>query len=334
MCEHARNERLNWAGRKALVTGAGGFIGSHLVECLVERGAEVTAFVRYDSQASTGALPPFRGEVRMHAGDLTEYESVLEAVQGQEYLFHLGALVSIPYSYIHPHEVVQANVIGTLNILTAARESAPVRVVLTSTSEVYGTARHVPIDEEHPLQAQSPYAASKIGADKLGEAFHKSYGLPVTIARPFNTFGPRQSMRAVIPTIIVQALKRNYIHLGALSPTRDFLFVKDTVEGFLKLAECDQAVGGVFNLGTGGEVSIGELAEKISGLIGKDITIKTDENRLRPATSEVQRLCANITKARTVVGWSPAWSLEHGLAMTIEWFKQAAYQYQAERYHV
>ncbi len=217
---------MDWTGLKVLVTGAGGFIGSHLVEELVSIGARVTAFVRYTSRSSVGSLASLANDLHIVAGDLTEFESVYQAMKDQEYVFHLGALIGVPYSFVHPREVVNVNTLGTLNVLTAARKTEPKRVILTSTSEVYGTARYVPIDEDHPLQAQSPYAASKIAADKLGEAFYHAYVLPVSIVRPFNTFGPRQSLRAVIPTIIAQALRGGPILLGATSPTRDFSFVR------------------------------------------------------------------------------------------------------------
>jgi len=325
---------VNWEGRKVLVTGAGGFIGSHLVEELVGLGTQVTAFVRYTSRASIGFLNSLPSDLRIVAGDLTEFESVYRAMKDQEYVFHLGALIGIPYSFVHPREVVQVNTIGTLNILTAARETKPRRVVLTSTSEVYGTARYVPIDEEHPLQAQSPYAASKIAADKLGEAFHRSYSLPVSILRPFNTFGPRQSLRAVIPTIIAQVLGGGPISLGTTSPTRDFTFVKDTIRGFLRCAEVEESVGEVINVGTGREISIRDLATTINSLMDRDVQIITDDQRIRPGTSEVQRLCCNNDKAGRLLGWSARYSLGEGLQETIGWLKKSGDLEDAGRYHV
>ncbi len=325
---------MNWQGRKVLVTGAGGFIGSHLVEGLVGLGTQVTAFVRYTSRASIGFLNSLPSDLRIVAGDLTEFESVYRAMKDQEYVFHLGALIGIPYSFVHPREVVQVNTIGTLNVLTAARETKPRRVVLTSTSEVYGTAQYVPIDEEHPLQAQSPYAASKIAADKLGEAFHRSYSLPVSILRPFNTFGPRQSLRAVIPTIITQALGGGPISLGTTSPTRDFTFVKDTIRGFLRCAEVEESVGEVINLGTGREISIRDLATTINSLMDRDVKIITDDQRIRPGTSEVHRLCCNSDKAGRLLGWSAQYSLEEGLQETITWLKKSGDLEDAGRYHV
>jgi len=325
---------MNWAGIKVLVTGAAGFIGSHLVEELIGLGARVTAFVRYTSRAAVGFLSSLTTDLQIVAGDLTEFESVYQAMKGQDYVFHLGALIGVPYSFVHPREVVQVNTVGTLNVLTAAREIRPRRVMLTSTSEVYGTARKVPIDEAHPLQAQSPYAASKIAADKLGEAFHHSYNLPVSIIRPFNTFGPRQSLRAVIPTIIAQALQGGPVILGATSPMRDFTFVKDTVRGMVRGAEVDGAIGEVINLGTGQEISIGDLAKKIISIIGRDVEIHGDEARLRPGTSEVHRLCCENGKAQRILAWRPQYSLEEGLQRTVDWFKQSDYPHEPRRYHI
>jgi len=325
---------MNWAGIKVLVTGAAGFIGSHLVEELIGLGAGVTAFVRYTSRASVGFLSSLTTDLRIVAGDLTEFESVYQAMKDQEYVFHLGALIGVPYSFVHPREVVQVNTIGTLNVLTAARETKPRRVILTSTSEVYGTARYVPIDEDHPLQAQSPYAASKIAADKLGEAFYHSYNLPVSIARPFNTFGPRQSLRAVIPTIIAQALRSGSISLGATSPKRDFTFVKDTVRGLVRNAEVEEAIGEVINLGTGQEILIGDIAKKIASLINRDIRILTDEKRLRPGSSEVHQLCCNNTKAERLLAWKPRFSLEEGLRQTIDWLKKSDNLEDPTGYHI
>ena len=325
---------MDWTGLKVLVTGAGGFIGSHLVEELVSIGARVTAFVRYTSRASVGSLASLANDLHIVAGDLTEFESVYQAMKDQEYVFHLGALIGVPYSFVHPREVVNVNTLGTLNVLTAARKTEPKRVILTSTSEVYGTARYVPIDEDHPLQAQSPYAASKIAADKLGEAFHHSYVLPVSIVRPFNTFGPRQSLRAVIPTIIAQALRGGPILLGATSPTRDFSFVKDTVRGLVRSAEVEEAIGEVINLGTGEEISIGDLAMKIASLMGRDIEIRSDEQRLRPGRSEVHRLCCNNLKAQRLLAWRPQCSLDDGLRQTIDWLKKSEGLEESRRYHI
>lgn len=325
---------MNWRDLKVLVTGAAGFIGSHLVQELVGRGAGVTAFVRYTSQASVGFLSSLTTDLRIVAGDLTEFESVYQAMKDQEYIFHLGALIGVPYSFVHPREVVQVNTIGTLNVLTAARETGARRVILTSTSEVYGTAQYVPIDEDHPLQAQSPYAASKIAADKLGEAFHHSYDLPVSIIRPFNTFGPRQSLRAVIPTIIAQTLQGGPVLLGATSPMRDFTFVKDTVRGMVRGAEVDGAIGEIINLGTGQEISIGDLAKKIVSIIGRDVEIHGDEARLRPWTSEVHRLCCDNAKAQRLLAWRPQYSLEEGLKEAITWMSESGTLVDSRRYHI
>ncbi len=325
---------MDWTGLKVLVTGAAGFIGSHLVEELIGLGARVTAFVRYTSRASVGFLASLTGELQIVAGDLTEFESVYQAMKDQAYVFHLGALIGVPYSFVHPREVVQVNTVGTLNVLSAARETKPRRVILTSTIEVYGTARYVPIDEDHPLQAQSPYAASKIAADKLGEAFHHAYSLPVSIVRPFNTFGPRQSLRAVIPTIIAQALRSGSISLGATSPKRDFTFVKDTVRGLVRNAEVEEAIGEVINLGTGQEILIGDIAKKITSLINRDIKILTDEKRLRPGSSEVHQLCCNNKKAERLLAWTPKCSLDEGLRQTIDWLKKSDNLEDPTGYHI
>jgi dTDP-glucose 4,6-dehydratase len=325
---------VDWRNVNVLVTGAAGFIGSHLVEELLARRARVTAFVRYTSRASVGFLSSLASDLQIVAGDLTEFESVYKAMKDKQYVFHLGALIGVPYSFVHPREVVHVNTIGSLNVLTAARETGPRRVVLTSTSEVYGTARYIPINEEHPLQAQSPYAASKIAADKLAEAFHHAYGLPVSIARPFNTFGPRQSLRAVIPTIIAQILQGGKVSLGATSPTRDFTFVKDTVHGLIRVAEADGAIGEIVNIGTGGEISIGDLAKRIAALIDGNIEILSDEQRLRPGSSEVRRLCCNNAKAQRLLGWRPQYSLDEGLKQTIAWFQESGHLDESGRYHI
>lgn len=315
-----------WNGRSVLVTGAGGFIGSHLVETLVELGARVRAFVRYNSRNDAGLLnmlPPARlAQVELIAGDLRDLPAVQAAMRGTSHVFHLGALIAIPYSYLHPAEVVEANVIGTLNLLLAARELGVERLVHTSTSEVYGTALRVPIDESHPLQGQSPYSASKIGADKLAESFYLSYNLPVVTLRPFNTFGPRQSARAVIPALITQALTQSTIRLGNLEARRDFTYVSDTVEGFLRIAQTPGVEGQTLNLGTGVEIRIGDLVEKICALVDHPIQVEVDPERLRPEKSEVQRLISDNRLALEKIGWSPQVSLDEGLRRTFAWIQE------------
>lgn len=325
---------MDWQGKNVLVTGAGGFIGSHLVEELTGLGANVTAFVRYTSKPSVGFLHAVRDKIQVFQGDFTEYQSVYQAMKDQEHVFHLGALIGIPYSLLHPDEVIRVNTVGTMNVLAAARQTNPLRIVLTSTSEVYGTAKYVPIDETHPLQAQSPYAASKIGADKLGEAYYHAFQIPISIVRPFNTFGPRQSARAVIPTIILQSLKGEGIFLGVTSPIRDFTFVKDTVRGFIQSAESDEAIGEIINIGAGREISIGDLAAKITSLMGKKIKVHCDEHRIRPGSSEVMRLCCNNEKARSLLGWQPHTSLEEGLKQTIAWLKESHELEEADGYRI
>ena len=312
-----------WENKPVLVTGAGGFIGSHLVERLLKEGARVRAFVRYTSRNDPGMLRELSAEdlarIEMVGGDLRDPHAILQAVRGREIVFHLGALVSIPYSYYHPGEVVETNVMGTLNVLTACKETGVGRLVHTSTSEVYGTARQAPIDESHPLQGQSPYSASKIGADKLAESFACAYNLPVVTVRPFNTYGPRQSARAVIPTIITQALALDAIRLGNLDTTRDFTYVSDTINGFMQAGEASNVAGQAFNLGSGREIRIGDLAQKIVQIIGRKVELQVDEQRLRPERSEVLRLISDNRKALAKLGWNPEVSLEDGLQRTIAW---------------
>ena len=324
------------AGRRAIVTGAGGFIGSHLTEALVASGAHVRAFVRYNSRGDIGLLrflpEGTLRELDIVPGDLLDHQAVREAVSGMDLVFHLGALISIPYSYLHPVEVVKSNLLGTLNILAACRQVGIDRLIHASTSEVYGSAQRIPMDESHPLQGQSPYSASKIGADKLVESFTNTYELPAVIVRPFNTFGPRQSARAVIPTIITQALSQDQIYLGALDTTRDFTFVSDTVRGFLHASASESAVGQTMNLGTGREISIGALAEMIAALIDRRVEITLDRTRIRPEKSEVNRLCSNNASAMRLLGWQPQVSLEEGLRRTIEWIKSNIDQYQVGVY--
>ena len=314
---------MNWNSKRVLVTGAGGFIGSHLAERLVELGATTRALVHYNALGTWGWLDQSsrREQIQVVAGDICDRDSVRQAMQGIEVVFHLAALIAIPYSYHAPASYVRTNVEGTLNVLQAAREAGIERLVHTSTSEVYGTARYVPIDEAHPLQGQSPYSASKIGADKLVEAFHLSFNVPVVTVRPFNTFGPRQSARAVIPTIITQCLSEETVRLGNVHPTRDLNYVTDTVEGFLLAASVPAAVGQTINLGSGREISVGELARLIARLIGRPLVIESDEQRLRPDKSEVERLVADNKLAHALLGWQPAVNLEDGLKYTIEWVR-------------
>lgn len=326
---------MSWEGKRVLITGAGGFIGSHLAEQLVKLGANVKGLVHYNALGTLGWLGTslLRQEIEVILGDISDYDSVHQAMQKTEIVFHLAALIGIPYSYHAPRSYVRTNIEGTLNVLQAGRALETERIVHTSTSEVYGTAQYVPIDEKHPQQGQSPYSASKIGADKLAEAFHLSFGLPITTVRPFNTFGPRQSTRAVIPTIISQCLNKNEkIQLGALTPTRDLNYVSDTVNGFIKAASAPQAIGKVINVGSGKEISIGKLAQLIADLMSSSIYIETDKQRLRPENSEVERLLANNTVARNLLGWEPTVSLEEGLNLTISWIKEHREGYQSSDY--
>jgi NAD dependent epimerase/dehydratase len=330
-----QTQKFNWAAQTVLVTGAGGFISSHLTERLLHLGASVRALAHYNSRSDPGFLSSLDDKnerLKIVFGDICDLDLVRNVAHGVDVIFHLAALVGIPYSYDHVHQVVQVNTIGTLNILTAAKENRVKRIVHTSTSEVYGTAKSVPIDENHPRQPQSPYAASKIAADAIALTHHLSFGVPVAICRPFNTYGPRQSDRAVIPMLIAQALHREEIVLGNLTPTRDFTYVSDTVEGFIKVAESDACLGEEINLGTGCEISIGDLAKKIIELVGRNVDITRAGERMRPAASEVQRLCSNNGKARALAGWSPTVSLEEGLRLTIDWVKNSSYLYDPNQY--
>lgn len=329
---------MDWNGKRVLVTGAGGFIASHLAERLAREGARVRAFVRYNSRNDLGMLKLIPADVfsqlEILQGDLRDAEAVRKAVTGVDTVFHLGALIAIPYSYVNPREVIDVNIIGTLNVLMAARDSRVRRVVHTSTSEVYGTARYVPIDEKHPLQGQSPYSASKIGADRIAESFYRSFEVPVVTLRPFNTFGPRQSARAVIPTIITQALTRDEVKLGSLEPSRDFTFVADTVEGFLRIASADNVLGEEINLGNDNTIRIGDLAEKIFGIVGKSPKLVADPQRVRPGKSEVMKLWASNQKAKELIGWEPRVSLDEGLRLTVEWIKSHLDLYKPDEYTV
>lgn len=329
---------MNWNGVKVLVTGAGGFIASHLVERLVNEGAQVRAFVRYNSRNDVGMLKmvPLEvlAQIEVIQGDLRDNEAVRDAAEGIDTIFHLGALIAIPYSYVNPREVIDVNIMGTFNVLMAAREFNARRVVHTSTSEVYGTAQYVPIDEKHPLQGQSPYSASKIGADRIAESFYRSFEVPVATLRPFNTYGPRQSMRAVIPTIITQALTRNEVKLGSLEPSRDFTFVHDTADGFIKMAEAENVLGDEINLGNDNTIRIGDLAKKIFEIMGKTPNIVVDPQRIRPGKSEVMKLWASNEKAKRLIGWEPRVSLDQGLRATIEWISAHLDLYRPDHYTV
>jgi NAD dependent epimerase/dehydratase len=314
-------------GKKVLVTGADGFIGSHLVEALIKKGCDVRAFVYYNSFNSWGWLDTFPGaelkNIDIFAGDIRDPNGVSEAMKGCDVVFHLAALIAIPFSYHSPDSYVDTNIKGTLNVLQAARQHNVGRVLVTSTSEVYGTAQYAPIDEKHPFQGQSPYSATKIGADRLAESFYRSFETPVVIVRPFNTYGPRQSARAVIPTVITQLLSgQEELRLGSLSPTRDFNYVKDTAWGFIALAEADQAIGQEINIATGVEHTIGEVAQNLISVLNPNARIVTDEQRLRPDASEVLRLMGDNTKITSLTNWRPRFDLNAGLIDTIEWFKQ------------
>ena len=329
---------MNWKNKKVLITGSGGFIGSHLVDILVEHGADVTAFVHYNSRNNWGWLenrysadsPNFQ----VIAGDVADRGIIQKAVADQDIVFHLAALIGIPYSYSAPESYVNTNIRGTLNIMQACLNAGIERVIHTSTSEVYGTAQYTPIDEDHPLQGQSPYSATKIGADKIAESYYCSFNLPVITARPFNTFGPRQSTRAVIPTIITQALTSNTVKLGSLTPVRDLTFVGDTVQGFLKLAESKKAIGKTINIGTGRGVTVGELAKKIISLVNPKAKIICEQERIRPEKSEVMKLVCDNTLMREITGWQPQHTLEEGLLPTIEWMKDHLNDYKSGIYTV
>ncbi|MCG9967992.1 NAD-dependent 4,6-dehydratase LegB [Pelotomaculum terephthalicicum JT] len=323
--------------QKILVTGAGGFIGSHLVEKLVGLGHEVRAFVRYNARNDWGWLQtlPCIKDIEVYTGDIRDYDSVRQAVKGMDTVFHLAALIGIPYSYVSPLAYIKTNVEGTYNILQSAREEGIGRVVCTSTSEVYGTARYVPIDESHPLQAQSPYAATKIGADQLALSYYRSFGLPVVVIRPFNTFGPRQSARAIIPTIITQTISGSgLVSLGNLKPTRDLNYVRDTVLGMITVGRSDNAIGQVVNVGSGREISIEELVALIGNLMGKEIIVNEDEAKVRPGASEVERLLCDNKKALELAGWKPSYDLELGLIETIKWLGENIHLYKPDLYNV
>jgi dTDP-glucose 4,6-dehydratase len=321
-----------------LVTGAGGFIGSHLCELCLAEGAKVRAFVHYNSRSDWGMLEDLDKKnlknIQVIAGDLRDLEAVRRAIHGCHRVYHLGALIGIPYSYGNPADVVQTNIAGTLNVLQACLDSGVERLVQTSTSEVYGTAQYVPMDEKHPLNPQSPYAASKVGSDKLAESFYRTYGLPVVVVRPFNTYGPRQSPRAVIPTILVQALQSRSVHLGSVDTKRDLTFVKDTARGFIAASTAPKVEGETIQLGSQREYAISELVDTIGNILGKRLKVVTDSSRIRPSASEVGRLFASNRKASEKLGWQPEVSLNKGLEKTVDWFRRRIDRYKADLYHI
>jgi NAD dependent epimerase/dehydratase len=329
---------LKIKGKKVLVTGAGGFVGSYLVELLVKKGAQVTALVHYNSRNDWGMLEDVGKnvlkEIKVIAGELRDSDCIRMAVLRQQVVFHLGALIGIPYSYVNPRDVVDTNLNGTLNVLSAACDSEVEKVVHTSTSEIYGTAQYVPMDEDHPSHPQSPYAASKLGADLLALSFHRSFDLPVGVIRPFNVYGPRQSARAVIPSIIIQALVKGKINLGSVSPTRDLTFVQDTVSGFIAFAECEATTGEVVNLGSGGEVSINQIVELVSECLGKKINIRKEKDRIRPKKSEVERLFSDSGKAKELFDWNPRIELKEGISRTIRWLEKNIHRYKNGIYNI
>lgn len=324
---------------RVLVTGADGFIGSHLTEGLVKKGYEVRAFTFYNSFGSWGWLDTLPKDimdnVEIFSGDIRDPNGVHEAMEGIEQVFHLAALIAIPFSYYSPDSYVDTNIKGTLNVLQAARRKNVSKIMVTSTSEVYGTAQYVPIDEKHPFQGQSPYSATKIGADRLAESFYRSFGLPVSIVRPFNTYGPRQSSRAVIPTIITQLLSgKTHIKLGALTPTRDFNYVKDTVAGFIAIAESEHTIGEEINIATRQEISIGELAREIIGQINPNAEIYCEKERLRPEKSEVNRLLGDNSKILRLTNWRPQYTLKAGIEETIKWIEKNLSLYKTDIYNI
>jgi dTDP-glucose 4,6-dehydratase len=330
---------VRFEGKSVVVTGAGGFIGSHLVEHLVRDGARVRAMLRYTSRGQRGALDlvpdGVLDNVDITLGDIRDFDAVREICRGADAIFHLAALIGIPYSYEHPQEVIDTNILGTSNVLVAAKELGSLeRIVLTSTSEVYGSALRIPMDEEHPLQAQSPYSATKIAADALGLSFHRSFALPVTIVRPFNAYGPRQSARAVIPAILSQALAGMTLRLGTLDTTRDFTFVADTARGFASVAASDGALGEVVNVGSGTEVSIRDVVRAAGAVVGRELQVEGDDQRMRPAASEVSRLHSDSSKAAKLAGWRAEVSLEDGLRRTADWISEHMDLYRPKEYAV
>jgi len=327
-----------WKNKSVVVTGAGGFIGSHLAELLVNRCKHVRALAHYNGRNDEGMLElipkSIHKEMEIILGDIRDPFAVRNLVKDCDIVFHLGALIAIPYSYVAPASYIDTNVLGTLNILEACRAEGIFRMVHTSTSEVYGTAQYTPIDEKHPLQGQSPYSASKIGADKLAESYYRSFRLPVVTVRPFNTYGPRQSARAVIPTIITQALTGGPIYLGSLTPVRDMTYVKDTCEGFLALAQCDKAIGKVVNLGTGQAQSIGDIVEIVGQILGRKLNVKTDKKRIRPKESEVMKLLSDNSLCCQLTGWKPQVTLKKGLAEIIKYLEKNLDRYKISKYNI
>ena len=327
---------LSLAGRSVLVTGAGGFIGGHVVERLVNDGARVRALCRYNSRNERGTLdwlaPEVTADVEVILGELRDVESVSDAVAGMDVVIHLGAQIAIPYSYVNPRDFIEVNVLGTLNVAEAARRHSVARVVHTSTSEVYGSAQTVPMTETHPLEPQSPYAASKLAADKLIDSYHRSFDLPACVVRPFNTYGPRQSARAIIPTIISQALAGSTLRLGSLTPRRDLTFVADTAAGFVAAATAEDAVGRTIQLGANHDVSVGDLVRLVGEVLGRELTVETDSRRVRPEASEVVRLISGPFLAEEVLGWRAEVPLHEGLAQTIAWMERNAERYRASDY--
>jgi NAD dependent epimerase/dehydratase len=333
------HDKMDLTKKRVLVTGADGFIGSHLIESLIEESLSVRAFVCYNSFNSWGWLDTLTAQqkntVDIVPGDIRDPKCVANALKNIDIVFHLAALIAIPFSYESPDSYVDTNIKGTLNLLQASREQNIEKVIITSTSEVYGTAQYVPIDEKHPLQGQSPYSATKIAADKLAESFYRSFGLPVVIARPFNTFGPRQSARAIIPTIITQLISgKEEIHLGDLTPTRDFNYVKDIVTGFIALAESPDTIGGEFNISTGIECTIADLVNQLIDLINPSAKIICDNQRIRPKKSEVYRLCGCNKKIRKYTNWTPKYDLKAGLEETVKWFKENIDKYKSDIYNI
>lgn len=329
---------MDWTAKKVLITGADGFIGSHLTERLIARGAQVRAFVMYNAFNTWGWIDTFspgeREGIDVVCGDIRETDVLKRALRDVDIVFHLAALIAIPYSYVSPASYVKTNIEGTLNLLQTGLECGVEKIIHTSTSEVYGSAHYTPIDEKHPLQGQSPYSASKIGADMLAESFYRSFNLPVTTVRPFNTYGPRQSARAIIPTIILQMLRGTRLRIGSLHPVRDFTYVTDTAEGFIKAAETGGINGSVINLGANRGISVGELIEKVAQLMGQEVTIECEDKRVRPPHSEVSRLICSNQKAQELLGWQPTIRLEEGLRETIDWLKHNKRVYKGEEYNI